>query len=61
MNHVDIVLDSDLDYLVNGEVRLNGRILSALSNLVGFVRLCKHQKISEPEATLGLGGGNNAL
>lgn len=41
MNHVDAVLDGDLDNLVDSKVRLDWCILSALSNGIGLVGLCR--------------------
>jgi hypothetical protein len=40
VDHVDAVLDSNLDDLIDSEVSLNRRVLSPLSNHVGLVRLC---------------------
>lgn len=39
VDHVDLVLDGNLDNLIAGQVRADGRVLTALANLVGLVRL----------------------
>lgn len=39
MDHVDLVVDGDLDNLVTGEVRADGRVLTPLADLVGFIGL----------------------
>jgi len=39
MDHVDLVLEGNLDDLVGGEVGADGRVLAAGANLVGLVGL----------------------
>jgi hypothetical protein len=39
MDHVDIVLDRNLDDLIAGEVSTNGCVLPTLPNLVGLIGL----------------------
>lgn len=37
MDHVDVVLEGDLDNLVAGEISSNGRVLAAVADLVGLI------------------------
>lgn len=39
VDHVDIVFDSDLDDLIDGKIGLDRRVLAALANFVGLIRL----------------------
>jgi hypothetical protein len=43
MDHVDIVLQCDLDDFVSGQVGSDRSVLAALSNDIGLIRFCKEQ------------------
>jgi hypothetical protein len=45
VDHVNIVLNRNLDDLVNGEVGLDWRVLPALSDFVCLIRLCNARAI----------------